>query len=130
MGNDNTTRRRPTADPIHVLPSDNPLPARSLVYILHCPERTIPLLVFLALHPIDGRSDFPLVFDVTVGFLPVTMELGSIHIGVISQCYCAFNCFSSCHSWTPLPLLWSALGAGCWALRSATYPAFIICKVE
>lgn len=90
MGNDHTTHRKPTPDPIHVSSADNVLLACSLVYVLHCLRTSYSFLRLsqLCISSTDGQT-FPLVPDVTLGlFLPVTMGLGSIHIGLMSQmCY-------------------------------------------
>jgi len=105
-----TTDRRPTPDPIHVLPADISLPARSSVYILHIlrTSYTSPCVSWLCTSSTDVQT-FLLVPDAALGHLHVTMGLGLIHIGLTSQCYCAIYDFSSCHSWTPWRRSWCCI---------------------
>src|SRR5258706_13232127 len=65
---------------------------------------------FLALYLIDGCSAFLLVPDMALDLLLATMGLGSIHVSLMSRCYCASYDFSSCHSWTPWPALVASPG--------------------
>ena len=60
-----------------------------------------PISYFLALHLIDGRSDYPLGTDVTLGLLTCDYPLSSTYIYPMSYCQRAFLSPYPYHSWAP-----------------------------